>query len=163
MQLTRSSGPRALRSSTSRTSSSVASRIASASLLSTVVAPLSALSLIAGDCVRPASGPPQALELHGLEPARLSLPALADGHLHHAGPGCAHTRRRGAPVRELDALAQEPQRVVREPRGAHLRPVDLLHPVARVCQALGQLAVVGQQYQTGGVHVQAADRVEATA
>src|SRR4051794_9401830 len=49
MQLTMSSGWRPLRSITSRTSSSVPSRMASASFCSTVVAPLGALSFTGGN------------------------------------------------------------------------------------------------------------------
>src|SRR5215210_3860172 len=75
MQLTRSSWRSELRSSTARMSSSVAARMSSDAFRSTVVAPLSALSLMAAIVSGAALAPglSQPLDLDRLQPPRLAL------------------------------------------------------------------------------------------
>src|SRR3954470_2388507 len=135
MQLTMSSGWRSLRLITSRTSSSVPSRMASASFFSTVVAPLSARSFIAArlgggfaqaldlrrrqpptrprlEPLEPERAECDALERHDPVPHRLDHPpdltvaALADRDLEaRRGEPTDASGRCGAIV-ELDAFAQ---------------------------------------------------------
>ena len=95
-------------------------------------------------------------------PLDLALAALAQRDLQDAGLELAHLGRRGHAVVELDALAQRAQRLLghRDAAAADVGDVDLRDLVARVREAVGEVAVVGQQDQAGGVGVEAADRVE---
>ena len=69
-------------------------------------------------------------------------------------------RKRASPI-ERDPFAQLPQLVLRDGAPLDARQVRAGNAVARVGQAVGQLAVVGQQDQPGGVGVEPADRIEA--
>ena len=91
----------------------------------------------------------------------LALAALVDRELEHVGPQLAHLGGRRAAVVELDAVAQRAQRAVGDRAPPTRATVGLGHLVARVREAVGELAVVGQQDQAGRVGVEAADRVEA--
>src|SRR6476659_1487169 len=152
MQLTASSGRSALRSRISSISDSVAPRIASASLASTVVAPRRANRrmgahhasrrlqgpelggpqrpcaplLQAPELQRPEPHPPQ--RLHAMpdrlaHPPDLALSPLADRELEHAGPHLADLRGQGLAVVEHDTLAQPLQRPVLHEPALHLRDV----------------------------------------
>ena len=101
-------------------------------------------------------------------------------------PTASHMRRtwrlRPSWIVELELVRREPAhrararsgrprarrpRAARAARGSRTgaardrRAVGLRHLVARVGEAVGELAVVGQQDQAGGVGVEAADRVQA--
>ena len=109
MQLTMSSGAMSLRSITSRTSSSVADRIASASFSSTVMAPRSARSCTARDCVREpawaapgARSAPQPFDLGVLEPAALARVRGRAGRAGRTPPAPARPRG-GRPPRTCAA------------------------------------------------------------
>src|SRR3954451_14500876 len=188
MQLTRSSVRSALRDRISRISASVAVRIASAVFSVTVLAPRSATSFIglhstkraqalnlrrrqlavlahrqAADAQRAERGP---LELEdrvpdGLEHALdLPLAPLVDRELDHTGTDLADLRGGGQAVVEQDALAQRLHRGLVDRRVGDPRAVGARHLEGGVGEAVGELAVVGQQDQTGGVVVQPADGVE---
>src|SRR4051812_20533415 len=192
MQLTASSGRRPLRSRISCINDSVAPRIASASFASTVVAPRSANRRIgAHHASRRAQGSRlarreqprlplrQATELQRAErdapqrqhamadglahPLDLALAPLADRQLEHGRAHLAHLRRRGLAVLEDHALAQALQGTVLHEPALHLGHVGARHLVARVHELVGELSVVGQQDEPGGVGVQPADRVQANA
>src|SRR3954454_5319940 len=189
MQLTASSGRSALRSRISSISDSVAPRMASASLASTVVAPRRANRRMgAHHASRRLQGP----DLGGLEPPRLPLleppelerpeahapqrqHAVADGFAHpldlafaplvdrqleHAGTDLTHLRRSSLPLVELDALPQALERPVLDEAAVNLRDVGPWDLMARVHQPVGELAVVGEQDQPGRVGVEPPDRVE---
>src|SRR3954469_357927 len=203
MQLTRSSMLSWLRSSTWLTSSSVASRILSASFASTVVAPRRARSLTVRHCLRRALAARAALGAGGFaEPLDLGrsqrpvvacgelvetqrserralerdhagahrldhapdlpLASLADRQLEHPRLDLAHARRQRPAVLQLHALAPRAQRGLRHPLRPPPHAVVLLHLVARVRGAVGQLAVVRQEDQAGGLGVEPAHRVEPT-
>ena len=90
----------------------------------------------------------------------LALAALVDAQLEDVRAQPAHVGRGGAPVVELDALAQRPQRAVAD-RPAATRATYVLRDLeARVREPVGQVAVVGEQDQAGRVGVQAPDRVQ---
>ena len=74
------------------------------------------------------------------------------------GDGCDTVGRGGQAVVELDALAQAADRAGAHAAGPvdHLGEVLLVDAVARVGDAVGQLAVVGEQQQALGVGVEAA-------
>ena len=80
-----------------------------------------------------------------------------------SGPTAAHAGRRGHPVLELHARAQRPERAVRTGPPPSDGAVGLWHLEARVREAVGELAVVGQQDQAGRVDVQPSDRDTAAA
>ena len=71
------------------------------------------------------------------------------------------SRRRGEPVVELDAGAQRADARVADGRPGDDGAVGLRHLEARVREAMGELAVVGEQDQAGGVDVETAHRVQA--
>ena len=77
------------------------------------------------------------------------------------GAGWRACGRSGPPVLQLDPLPERLQRPRRQSRRLDPRPVDLLDPVARMREPVGQLAVVREQDQAGGVGIEAPDRVEA--
>ena len=87
----------------------------------------------------------------------LAVAALVDGDAAERGAHERHLGRRGQAVVELDALAQ-PAHAPRRRRALHLDQVLLLHAEAGVGEAMGQVAVVGEQQQALGVGVEAADR-----
>src|SRR6478752_7334250 len=170
MQLTASSGRSALRSRISSISASVAPRIDSASLASTVVAPRRAYRRMgAHDASRRLQGPDlrrlQAPRLHPMadglaHPLDLPLAPLVDRQLEHARAHLAHLRRRGRPVVECHALAQALERAVLDEPALHLGDIRARDLVARVHQPVGELAVVGEQDQPRRVRVEPADRVQ---
>src|SRR5262249_4927170 len=170
-------------------SSSVASTIASASLLEACVAPRAAqsrsssliarifpeaLDLVAGE---PACAPlRQIAELERADPdsgqrlhlvpeglrhsAELSLAPLADRDHQVALALPLDSSRRRQPLLELAAGAQPlPPPVGGRPGEPH--PVGLRYLVARMGEAIGELAVVGQQDQARRVGIEAANRIEA--
>ena len=92
---------------------------------------------------------------HGLAHApHLALAALVDGDAQAPVPHPPDPCRRRAPVLQVDPLAQAAQGLGRGDV-RHLGQVLLLHPVGGMGEAVGQLAVVGQQQETLGVGVQA--------
>ena len=94
---------------------------------------------------------------HGLGHAPdLAIATLVDDDAQHRR---AHQTDRGrccAPVVEVDALAQPAQRAAAG-LALHLGQVLLLDPERRVGQAVGQIAIVGEEQQTLGVEVEATD------
>src|SRR5215207_6017826 len=72
----------------------------------------------------------------------LAVAALVDRQLHLVGREPAHLRRGRHAVLQLDALAQRLQRAIRERRAAERRAVGLRHLVARVREAVREVAVV---------------------
>src|SRR5690242_12220765 len=93
-------------------------------------------------------------------PLDLALAALAQRELQDAGPQLAHAGRRGHAVVELYAFAQLLQRALRDGAALDVGDVGLGDLVARVREAVGEVAVVGEQDQAGGVGVQAPDGIE---
>ncbi len=93
--------------------------------------------------------------------ADLAVAPLVDPDLEQARLDEVGARRSGAAVVELDAVAQRAERALGRALRVDLGAVDLLDLVARVGQALGERAVVGQQDQARAVGVEPADRVEA--
>ena len=125
-------------------------------------------------CARPQPAEPQRAEATRCERAHrmadrrahaldLALAPLVDASAR------ARRARAGAPARarsavvELDPVAQRAQRALARRAAGDLRAVGARHLVARMGQAVRQLAVVGQQDQAGGVGVEPADRVQARA
>src|SRR5688572_12599202 len=100
----------------------------------------------------------------GLEQAaHLALPPFGkhereDSAVRLGGEGTGAERARGA-VLELDAEREARERVARE-RAAHARVVLALHPRGRVQEPVREIAVVGEQEETFGLTVQAADVME---
>ena len=71
-----------------------------------------------------------------------------------------HLGRRGASVVELDALAEAAERAAVR-LALDLDEVLLVHAEARVGEAVGEVAVVGEEQQALGVGVEPADREHA--
>jgi hypothetical protein len=90
----------------------------------------------------------------------LALATLADRDLHLALSGSLHLGRCGRAVLQADTAAQLLQLPLGG-RAGQADPVGLGHPVARMGQMVGELAVVGQQDQARGVSVEPADRIQA--
>ena len=146
MQLTICVGASSLRSMSSCTSSSVAARISSASFAFTVMAPRSARSFTAGDCVSRASGsgrggvgrlggppgPPQALDLR-----RRQAPALARLEAPQPERAERHALELDHPV--ADGLEHAPHLAL-----ASLAERDLDHPGLRLARTGGRRAAVLQ-------------------
>ena len=106
---------------------------------------------------------PQHPQPHRLaHPAHLPVTPLVKGDLQQ-GIGCprarhAHPGRRAHHAGlELDAAAQ-PRELVRVGQPVDPHAIDLLHPVARMHQVMGEVAVVGEEQETAGVGVQPSDR-----
>ena len=97
--------------------------------------------------------------------ADLPEAALVDDQLDHdgveAGIDAAHARRaRDQALVEAHTGGQPAQLVAARLLGkAHA--VHLLHTVARVHELVREIAVIGEQQQTAGVGIEAADRVQA--
>jgi uncharacterized protein with GYD domain len=86
----------------------------------------------------------------------LVLSAFVDCQLNPRGTESPDLGGGGAAVLELDALCKPPERFgVRLPLDVDL--VDLVHLVARMGEAVGELSVVREQERTSGVRVEAAD------
>jgi hypothetical protein len=62
-------------------------------------------------------------------------------------------------VREPNTFGQ-PGEHIRVRHSGHERPVELFDAVARMCQPVGKVAVVGQDDEPGAVFVEAADGVD---
>ncbi len=90
----------------------------------------------------------------------LALASLVDGQLEGVGTDPAHAGRRGASIVELDPGPERSQGPLRNRGAANHRAVGLLHLKGRMRQTVGQLAVVGEQDQTGGIDVQSPDGIE---
>ena len=91
-------------------------------------------------------------------PPHLAVAALVDRDPQHAGARLGDLRRRRHAVVELDAVAQPADRPGADRTAADGGQVLLVDAVAGVGDAVGQLAVVGQQQQALGVGVEPADR-----
>ena len=90
-------------------------------------------------------------------PPDLAVAALVDRDAQHPRARLGHLRRRRRAVVELDAVAQPAHRPRRHRTAADRGQVLLVDAVAGVGDAVGQLAVVGQQQQPLGVGVEPAD------
>jgi len=90
----------------------------------------------------------------------LPLAALVDRELDRVRRHAPDPCRRAAPVLELDAFAQSPQRPLAHRRTGHHRPVGLLDLEPRVGQPVRKLAVVGEQDQPRGVAVEPANGIQ---
>src|SRR5688572_5448292 len=88
------------------------------------------------------------------------LHALQHPHRLHAGALRAALRRAG--IREEYSL-REPRYRARRELALHRHAVFLGNPGARMRQAVGELAVVRQEHEAGGIRVEAADGVDALA
>jgi hypothetical protein len=99
----------------------------------------------------------------GKHPTNLALLALGEHELNRrslalrAGKSCSFGPNLA--VGEPDSLGQLGKKPLIGAAG-HERPISLLHTVARMRQAIGQLTVVGQDHQPGTVLVEPADRVD---
>ena len=90
--------------------------------------------------------------------------ALVDRQLEQVRAGAADPaclRRGGDAIFEGHARAQGPQCRARDRRAGETRAVGLGHLKAGMRQAVGELAVVGEQDQAGAVDVEPSDRVQA--
>jgi len=92
--------------------------------------------------------------------AHLAVPALVEHQLEAGRAEAADARRRRDAVLELDALREQLQRLVRR-LAPRLDLVDLLDAVARVCEPVGERAVVREQEDAGGVDVEPPHRHDA--
>jgi len=93
-------------------------------------------------------------------PPDLALAALVDRQLERVRSDAGHPRGRGPPVVQLDSGAQRPHRRVAHRRPRHHGAICLGDLEARVGQPVGELAVVGEEDQAGGVGVEPADRIQ---
>ena len=93
-------------------------------------------------------------------PPHLAVAAFVDDDAQHARRRLRHRGRGGAAVVEVDAVAQAADRARAHAAGPgdHLGEVLLVDAVARVGDAVGELAVVREHQQALGVGVEAADR-----
>ena len=89
--------------------------------------------------------------------AHLAVAALVDRDAQEAGVEQRDLGRRGEAVVELDALAQAAERAAVR-LALDLDEVLLVDAEARVREAVGEVAVVGEQQQALGVGVEPADR-----
>ena len=101
-------------------------------------------------------------EAHRVEHAtHLTFAALVDGDLDERGLGAlllqSHLGRGGHAVVELDPLPQRPQGATAD-LAADASHIGLLHAVARMHEVVGEHAVVREDDQAGGVHVEPAHR-----
>src|SRR5690554_6206349 len=92
----------------------------------------------------------------------LPLAALAD-HEPASARSVRHAQHAGRTVLEFDALAQALERPLVERALPAPDAVLLLLAVARMRDPLGECAVVGDQQQPFGIHVEPADRVQSLA
>jgi uncharacterized protein with GYD domain len=93
----------------------------------------------------------------GEHPLDLVLAALVQGQLDRGGAEQTGPGGRGAAVLEVDPSAEPRERIVRRP-AFDLCLVHLLDAVARMGEAVCQVAVVGEEQGAGRVGVEAADR-----
>jgi hypothetical protein len=91
----------------------------------------------------------------------LPLAALVNGDLQLVGLEAGHPGRGGATVLEVHPLSEGVQGPLVDRRVGHPHPVGLVDLEARVGQAVGERAVVGEQDEPAGVDVQAPDGVQA--
>jgi hypothetical protein len=100
----------------------------------------------------------------GQHPPNFAILPFREHHLQQGGlslaAGLTNPLGPGLPLGEPDPILELPQVLLVGLPGDQ-DAVDLLDAIARVCQAIGEVAVVGQQDQPGAVLVQSADREDA--